>query len=219
VTVPHKTHALQWVGDGADSMTGWIGAVNTLVFRGEDVAGHNTDCYAAISSIAAALECSRSDLAGMSVDLLGTGGAAYAVAHGLYERGCQLTVYGRSREKTLLIANKCGARAAPWQDRVQRDGDVLINCTTVGMWPEVNASPIPADALYGCRLVFDLVYNPPTTRLLADAAVADARVLSGLDMFVRQAATQFELWTGTTPDTRTARNLIACELERRTKMP
>jgi shikimate kinase len=77
---------------------------------------------------------------------------------------------------------------------------VLINCTPIGMWPQVDESPMPAEALRGCRLVFDLIYNPLQTKLLREATVAGCAALNGLDMFIRQAATQFELWTGQTPD-------------------
>jgi shikimate 5-dehydrogenase len=81
------------------------------------------------------------------------------------------------------------------------------------MWPEVDNSPIPKDALTGYRLVFDLVYNPVQTRLLRDAAGSGCLTLSGLDMLVRQAAKQFELWTGLWPDLERARDLIAREIQ------
>jgi shikimate dehydrogenase len=84
------------------------------------------------------------------------------------------------------------------------------------MWPAVDASPMPADSLAGCRLVFDLVYNPTQTRLLKDAAATGSKTLSGLDMFVRQAAMQFTLWTGRSPDTQHAHDEIRRETERRT---
>ncbi len=204
VTIPHKKTALDWVGDGADSMARGIGALNTLVFGEAGVRGFNTDCYAAVSSLAGALGCSRSDLSGVTVDILGAGGAARAISYGLSEVGCRLTVYGRSAEKTRALAEARGAVAATWERRMERSGTVLINCTNVGMLPDVDATPLPAEALHGCRLVFDVVYNPMETRLLREASVAGVATLSGLDMFVRQAAMQFELWTGRSPDTRGA---------------
>ncbi len=217
VTVPHKTAALNWVGSGADSMADSIGALNTLVFREGRVNGYNTDCYAAVSSMTEALGCSRGDLAGLSIDVLGAGGAARAVLHGLHELGCKVTVYGRSQDKTLRLADEHCAIAAAWENRASRAGDVVINCTSVGMWPDVDDSPMPADALRGSRLVFDLIYNPLETRLLKDAAGAGATALSGLDMFVRQAAMQFALWTGSSPDTRQARDVIRREIEGRAR--
>lgn len=217
VTVPHKTAALRWAGNGADSMAESIGALNTLVFRNGRVIGCNTDCYAAISSMTEALGCSRGDLARLSIDVLGTGGAARAVLHGLHELGCQVTVYGRSQDKTLLLADEHCSVAAAWENRASRAGEVVINCTSVGMWPDVDDSPMPTSALCGSRLVFDLIYNPLETRLLKDAAGVGAIALSGLDMFVRQAAMQFALWTGTTPDTGHTHDVISREIERRAR--
>jgi 3-dehydroquinate dehydratase/shikimate dehydrogenase len=208
VTLPHKFAARQWVGDGADHQSQWIGAVNTLAFGGERPTGYNTDCYAAITSMCNALRCDRSDVAGLTVDLLGAGGAARAVVEGLREIGCRVTVYGRTQQRTKRFVEECGVTAAAWEDRIKRRGEVLINCTPLGLWPKVNDSPMPADALDGCRLVFDLIYRPLQTQLLYDAATAGCATLNGSDMFVRQAAMQFELWTGRTPDLQQARDLV-----------
>jgi 3-dehydroquinate dehydratase/shikimate dehydrogenase len=212
VTIPHKAAALKWVGKGADRLSTSIGAINTLTFRGDRIIGHNTDCGAAVDSLTDALGCTPSDLPGLPVDVLGTGGAARAVLAGLREHGCVSTVYGRSRDRTEEIAEAFAATPAVWEERAGRTGELLINCTSVGMWPEVDDSPMPDESLCGCRLVFDLVYNPLETRLLKDAAAAGAKTLNGLDMFIRQAAGQFELWTSQTPDTHLARELIAREI-------
>jgi len=207
VTLPHKFTARQWVGEGADHLSQWVGAVNTLAFGGGQPAGHNTDCYAAITSLCHALRCDRSDLVGLTVDLLGAGGASRAIVEGLRECGCRMTVYGRTPQRMKSFVEECGVTAAAWEDRATRRGEVLINCTPVGMWPKVNESPMPADALGGCRLVFDMIYRPFQTQLLHDAATAGCVALNGLDMFVRQAAMQFEIWTGRAPDLQQARDL------------
>ena len=214
VTIPHKGAARQWLGDGADSISRRIGALNTLAFQGERPTGYNTDCYAAISSLTDAWGCERSDLAGLSVDVLGTGGAARAILEGLRDFGCRGTIFGRSPQRTRQLAGECGAVAAAWEDRGDRRGEVLINCTPVGMWPSEAQSPMPAESLHGCRLVFDLIYRPLQTRLLRDASAAGCMTLNGLDMFVRQAAMQFELWTARPPDLRQARELVAREIQR-----
>ncbi|MGB2985034.1 MAG: type I 3-dehydroquinate dehydratase, partial [Phycisphaerae bacterium] len=212
VTIPHKTSALRWAGDGADWMARRLGASNTLSFHDRGVKAYNTDCHAAVSSVADALGCSRVNLAGLSVDVLGAGGAARAALYGLPMFGCKVTVYGRSPQKTRRLADEYDAQAAVWDERVHRGGEVLINCTSVGMWPEVDASPMPANSLSGCRLVFDLIYNPLETQLLRDAAEAGCATLNGLDMFVRQAAMQFALWTGRSPDTQHARDMLRREI-------
>ncbi|MCH8251925.1 MAG: type I 3-dehydroquinate dehydratase [Planctomycetes bacterium] len=200
VTIPHKTGVLRWLGDRVDRTAQGVGAVNTVVFAKDGPTGFNTDCHAAAASIGAALGCRPDELADVSIDLLGTGGAARAILSGLCGLGCPVTLYGRSAERTKSLAEEFGCRAAAWDDRGNRSGDVLVNCTSVGMWPHVDASPMPSGSLDGLRLVFDTVYNPLETKLLVDAKAAGAATQSGLDMFIRQAAAQFELWTGQAPD-------------------
>ncbi len=217
ITIPHKEHALEWVGDGVDALAQSVGAVNTLLLRDGEVLGYNTDCHAAIDSLSHALGVGRTGLSGAVVDVLGTGGSARAVLAGLREIGCEVTVFGRSAERTKRIAETFSARPAVWKDRIERGGDVLINCTNVGMWPHVGDSPMSCDALHGCRLVFDLIYNPLETKLLKDARTLGVATLNGLDMFIRQAAAQFELWTSKTPDIERGRALVTEEIGRRNR--
>jgi shikimate dehydrogenase len=213
VTAPHKTAARRWVGTGAGATAVRTGAVNTLVFTaGKKATGYNTDSDAALDSITSALGGARKDLAGLSADVLGAGGAARAVIAALQACGCRVTVFGRSPERTSRLAKQFDAEARPWDQRVKRRGEMLVNCTTVGMWPAIDESPMPADALAGCKLVFDVVYNPLETRLLRDATSAGAPTLRGLDMFIRQAAKQLEYWTGVRPDIESARQLVTQEI-------
>ncbi len=212
VTTPHKQSALDWLGGGADSMSRCIGAANTLAFSSDGTQGYNTDAYASVSSLVAALDCSRANLSRLPIDILGVGGAARAVAHGLHEYGCRLTFYGRSPEKTNGLAEDHHGVARSWDERSHRSGEVVINCTSVGMWPDVAASPLPASCFNGCTLAYDLIYNPLATRFLAEAKAAGCKTLNGLDMFVRQAAMQFELWTGQRPDTESACALLEREV-------
>lgn len=210
VTLPHKQAALRWIGGGAESMARGIGAVNTLVFRDTGIGAYNTDCYAAVASLANALGCDRTDLKRFRFDVLGTGGAARGVIYGLRELGCAITVYARRSESSDI-----GISVIPWHEMQHRSGDVLVNGTPIGMWPGVAASPVPAAALDGCRHVFDMVYNPRETQLMRDARGRGVATLGGLDMFVRQAAMQFELWTGRSPNSESATKLLEAELERR----
>lgn len=214
VTIPHKSHVLACQGIVADRHSQAIGAANTLSLRDGAFAAHNTDCYAAIESVADALGCESRQLRDVSFDVLGSGGAASAILAGLHDYGCDVNLYGRSRRKTELLATTFACTPRDWADRVHRSGDVLVNCTPVGMWPAVDDSPMPASALGGLRLVFDMIYNPAETRLLADAKECGANVLNGMDMFIRQAAAQFELWTGKKPDMRAGHELILGELHR-----
>lgn len=208
VTIPHKGAALTWACGGADSLSKSIGSVNTLAFLDGAVKGHNTDCYAAIGSLASALGGAATGLTGTSVDVLGAGGAARALLHGLNEHGCKVTLYGRDREKVAALAGEFSCASATWEDRLNRKGEVLINTTPIGMWPAVDESPMPADALAECGLVFDLIYRPMQTKLLREAAPVGCETLNGLDMFLRQAVTQFELWFQRTPDVEGGRALL-----------
>lgn len=212
VTIPHKVEAMKWAGDAADPMSRGIGAANTLVLGDAGRAAYNTDCYAAVDSLAAALGRRRNELAGLAVDVLGTGGAARAVCYGLAEMGCRVTAFARTPRETDDFEH-WGVAVRAWPDRVQSTGEIVVNCTPVGMWPNIAESPMPVDALRGRKLVFDLIYRPLETRLLKDAIVAGCRTLGGLDMFVRQAATQFALWTGQTSDMEGAFRMLEMWLE------
>lgn len=219
VTVPHKTAALRWLADRADDEAKRIGAANTLVFDEDGVQGFNTDVSAGVSSLVEALGCTTSDLTGLPVAILGAGGVARAMVGGLAELGCQTTIHARSIQQAQKLAVEFSAEAAPWEDRVNRatqSTEVLINCTPLGMWPSIDETPMPATALEGYRLVFDLIYHPIETKLLRDARKAGSIALGGLDMFVRQAAKQFELWTKQTPDCTRAMQRIGAELQHRT---
>jgi 3-dehydroquinate dehydratase/shikimate dehydrogenase len=215
VTIPHKTSALQWVGDCADPIAKSIGAVNTLSFRDGEVTAHNTDRDAAVSAMIDGLGVTKGECSHMTIDVLGAGGVARAVMHGIHELGCKMTVYGRTIERTQSLAKLFDARARSWDRRVDRSGDVVINCTNLGMWPAVDDTPLPAESLRGCQLVYDMVYNPIETQLLCDAKRAGLCTISGLEMFLRQAAMQFQLWTGQSPDMNNAKSIIESELARR----
>jgi 3-dehydroquinate dehydratase/shikimate dehydrogenase len=208
VTIPHKASVLHWAGNDAEWLARRLGAVNTLVFSGSSRCAYNTDCYAAVDSLCAALGRTRPQLHGLTADVLGSGGAARALVYALPMFGCRVTAFGRSFDRTRRMAAGLQAQAAPWDDRAAGRGEVLINATRVGMWPDVDESPMPPDGVRHRRLVFDVIYNPPQTKLLREAAAAGVATLNGLDMFIRQAAMQFELWTRCRPDSESARALV-----------
>ena len=208
VTLPHKRTALACLAERADRLAQTLGAVNTLVLRDGQASGHNTDCHAALDSLAAALGIDKGLLADVRCDVLGTGGASRAVVTGLRQYGSEVTIFGRTPAQAEQMASSLGASARPWDDRLHRTGDVLINCTNVGLWPDRSDSPMPREALRGCRLVFDLIYNPLQTHLLFLARQEGIATLNGLDMFIRQAAAQFELWTRQRPDLESGREVV-----------
>jgi 3-dehydroquinate dehydratase/shikimate dehydrogenase len=214
VTAPHKSRVLVYLGDRVDDLARRIGAVNTLVVSNGQYRGHNTDYSGALDALTAGLGCTRSDLRGMAVDLLGAGGAARAVVAGLRECGADVTISNIIPEDADRLADEFRCGVTPWDHRTRGTGSVLVNCTSVGMLPDVDASPMPADALGRYEAVFDAVYNPIETQLLRDAAAAGCRTIRGVEMFIYQAAEQFRLWTGLEPDVGLMRNLVVGELTR-----
>lgn len=200
VTIPHKSDIVRWAGDGADWLSRSLEAANTVVLGADKARVYNADSHAAVDSLVDALGGAPTDLFRMPVDVLGTGGAARAVIAGLRYYGADVTAYGRSPDRLRSLADRFDCAMKPWDQRHHRTGEVLINCTSIGMWPDDDFSPMAPDALTGCRVVFDVVYNPLETRLLGDAAAIGATTLNGLDMFIRQAAVQFTLWTSMEPD-------------------
>jgi shikimate 5-dehydrogenase len=133
----------------------------------------------------------------MRAAILGAGGSARAVAIAMAMGGADVSVHARSRARAEDVAVLASGRVGPWPPE-PGSWDVLINCTPIGMRPRLDETPVPLAALTG-RLVYDLVYNPPATRLLREAATAGIPTIGGLDMLVAQAQEQFRWWTGTQP--------------------
>jgi len=198
VTIPHKEAVLSHARP-ADDLVEPIGAANTLSFTAEGIRSINTDAVAAVQSIESVGEDGD---AGGSRDairtalVLGAGGAARAVAFGLRSRGIEVTVAGRTSERSRAIATAVGCKAVEWSARHRLPYDCIVNATPVGMHPEVNESPFDAESLRPYMVVFDTVYNPENTLLVKQAREAGCRVVTGVEMFVRQAAAQFRFWHG-----------------------
>jgi len=150
------------------------------------------------------------NLAGQRVVLLGTGGAARAIACALMAESClaKLTLLGIDERERTTLAKSLGLQAGSTVEdfhlddsslrNVLPDARVLIHCTPVGMSPKVDASCVPASLLHPDLTVMDIVYNPLETKLLKDAKHAGCQTIPGLEMFLNQAVTQFELWTNQT---------------------
>jgi shikimate dehydrogenase len=189
VSLPHKQAALALVDDVDDTARA-IGAINTITRRGDRLVGSNTDWIGALRAIERA-----SPVAGKRAVVLGAGGSARAVVFGLLRSGAQVSVLNRSPERGAALASELGARFAGDLARLRElDYDLLVNATSVGLRSE--ASPVEADALRRGSVVLDAVYDPPRTRLLADAEARGAVPIGGKWMLVYQAAAQLEHWTG-----------------------
>jgi shikimate dehydrogenase len=202
VTIPHKVTAVPFL-DHVELTAQRIGAINTIVAEEGKLTGYNTDATGALK----ALRERGVELKGRRVVLVGSGGAARAIAFALaVEAGVQeLTLLGiDASERTVLAQDIRSQSASTVEDchleestlrRVVPDAQVLIHCTPVGMSPNADTTCIPAALLHADLSVMDIVYNPLETRLLKDAKRAGCRTIPGLEMFLHQAVTQFEYWT------------------------
>jgi 3-dehydroquinate dehydratase/shikimate dehydrogenase len=211
VTIPHKEAAMD-AARARDVAVSWVGAANTLVRREDGFVAYNTDFQAALESLVANLapapDGSPGTLHSRSVLLLGAGGVARAVAHALHRAGALLTIANRTPERALKLKEEVGCRVCDWEARNSITCDVLINCTSVGMQPNVDDIPVHPGVLKPGMTVFDTVYMPETTMLVKEARTRSCQVLTGVDMFVRQAALQFRLFTGKEPPIELMRSVI-----------
>ena len=199
VTVPHKETVLALL-DGVEEMARAIGAANTLVLRDGGWLGTNTDAAGFLS----ALRRAGFEPAGRRGLILGAGGAARAVVYALGQAGCTAVVYNRTAERArhlvqeLALLGTAKTTVVGSLAGLDLDGlDLLVNATPLGQWPQAESSAWPeALPLPAHWTVFDLVYNPVETRLLARASAAGAVAVEGLEMLVQQGALSFKLWTG-----------------------
>lgn len=203
VTIPHKIAALQFL-DAVDETARQIGAINTIVSDKGKLTGYNTDATGALC----ALREGGVELKGQRVTLIGSGGAARAIACALIAESSltKLTVLGiDDRERTSLGQDLRSQTASTTVEdfhldesslrRVLPDTSVLIHSTPIGMSPNTDGSCVSASLLHSDLTVMDIVYNPLETKLLKDAKQAGCKTIPGLEMFLHQAVAQFELWT------------------------
>ena len=191
VTAPFKEEMMSRV-DRMDAVARRVGAVNTVRFDSDGWCGINTDVPAFLEPLDG-----RMALGGTRATVLGSGGAARAVALALVEKGVAVTVCARNVERAAAVARTFGA-ASESMPPTPGSWDLLVNTTPLGTFPDVDVTPIPG-ATFDGNLVYDLVYNPRTTLLMAEAAASGCDTIGGLDMLVAQAERQFEWWTGRLP--------------------
>lgn len=190
VTMPLKQEVLPHLAN-MDPLTARIGACNTLRTGADGkLYGFNTD----VAGVVRPLE-KRLRLRGARIAVLGAGGAARAAVFGLVEQGAEVFIVNRTHETAVALARQAKAKSLKHEVFAKQHFDVLINSTPCGMKGVKQAMPI-AEKELNAGLVFDMVYNPLETPLLALARSRGIPVVSGLEMFVQQGARQFEIWTG-----------------------
>jgi 3-dehydroquinate dehydratase/shikimate dehydrogenase len=190
ITAPFKVDLMAHL-DEVDDLARRVGAINTIIVRGGKWLGANTDVHGFLTPLSG-----RIRVRGVRASVLGSGGAARGVAIALADQGATVTVCARRPEAAHAIADLVSGHVGMFPPRAG-SWDVLVNATTVGTG-STTESPIPGAALDG-EIVFDLVYVPAETRLLADARAAGCLTIGGMEMLVAQAEKQFELWTGYKP--------------------
>ncbi|HND56803.1 MAG TPA: shikimate dehydrogenase, partial [Pirellulaceae bacterium] len=197
VTIPHKEQVMRYLTQSDEPST-VIGAVNTIDFSTATASGSNTDYYAAMQSVLRAM--GRSDLerplTGVKALVLGSGGVARAIVHGLKNYGAEVTITGRTPINVDDLAHRFHCTTVPWDERHGAKCDLLVNCTPVGMHPNVDETPYDERGMRGSMVVFDTIYNPEQTLLIKKARNAGCTTITGVDMFVTQAALQFKKFTG-----------------------
>lgn len=201
VAIPHKVPIIPLL-DGLDAAAEMIGAVNTVVNDNGNLRGYNTDGEGFLKS----LRARGVEPEGSNIVVVGAGGASRAITYVLARQGARLALLNRSLpaaeeiaeliEETLHREVKVRALHDDWLGEALEDADILVNTTSLGMSPAVDASPVPAGLLRENLIVGDIVYNPTVTKLLADARAAGAQTIGGVDMLAWQGALAFELWTG-----------------------
>ncbi len=203
VTIPHKVAVLEYL-DEIEETADRIGSVNTVLHRDGRLIGYNSDGMGAVR----ALREANVPLTDEKVTILGSGGAARAIAFTLGKEIPlkEMILLGVEVEECRRLAEElAGALPFPvrWESmnpqtlrRHVPDSAGVIHCTPVGMSPHTGQSVLDRDLLRAGQFVFDIVYNPLKTRLLQEAESSGCRIVPGVEMFIHQAVSQFEIWTG-----------------------
>lgn len=206
VTIPYKEAVIARL-DEVDDFAARIGAVNTIVNRGDKLEGFNTD---SLGFLRAMEEDASYDPDGKRAAIIGAGGAARGIAAALISAGVSsIVLFNRNVERGEALARTLREAGFVVEIKVESldrralelnlaEVDLVVNTTPIGMknGPQPDGSPVPADLLPAGALVYDLVYNPAVTKLLSAAEAKGLQTLGGLPMLVYQGAAAFEMWTG-----------------------
>ena len=202
VTIPHKASVIPML-DHVDDLARHIGAVNTIVNDQDRLVGYNTDALGALEAIK-----EKTEVFGKTSLILGAGGAARAIGYILKEHGANLTIANRTRVRGEELADFLECPFIPLENAMDLQVDLLIQTTSVGMYPHIKESIVSSEALKPGEVVMDIVYNPIETKLLNIAKDRGCVTINGLGMFVRQGAEQFRLWTGLEAPMETMRSAV-----------
>lgn len=211
VTIPHKIRIMSLL-DEVDELAWEIGAVNTVKIENGEAIGYNTDGIGAVKAIG--------DVKDERILILGAGGAARAIAFSLSSLVKKITIANRTfkkgKELAMVLREKVESKAIELRkDVLTREisySDILINATSVGMYPRSDETLVTSEMMHEGLIVKDIVYNPIETRLLSEARKANAKTISGLEMFVNQGAEAFKIFLGVDPPIEVMKEAVEKEL-------
>ena len=201
ITIPHKVSIIP-ILDEVEEFARKIGSVNVVVNNNGRLTGYNTDAPGFLR----ALQSHGIEPKEKRVVVLGAGGAARSICFALANGGASLTVLNRTKDTldrfAVGISEITGHPIQALEltrenlTEAMNNCDILVNATSVGMYPDIEATLVDRTMIKSHQTVVDIVYNPLKTRLLTEAEKAGARTIGGLDMLVWQGALTFEIWTG-----------------------
>ncbi len=195
ITIPFKREIIKYL-DKIDPTAKKIGAVNTVIKKNKRLIGYNTDLTGAVKAIE-----SKTSIKNKKVLMIGAGGVARAIGYGIIQKKGKLTILNRTASKARKLAKELKCKAGSITKlKNQKNTDIIINATSIGMFPKINKTPIKKQILKNITskktVVFDSVYNPKNTKLLKEAKQLRCSIVGGYDMFINQAKEQFKLFTG-----------------------
>ncbi len=216
LTIPHKVEALKYLDHVAEDAA-IMGAVNTVYVKDGKLYGENTDGKGFIKSLVNA----DVGIQGKKITMLGAGGAARAIAVELANAGAgELVIINRSVERGEelkdLLEQKTEMKVSyrKWDHTmsVDPDTDILVNTTSIGLYPDVDAKPdIDFNTIRDNMVVCDVIPNHPRTQLLKEAEKRNAKTIDGLGMLINQAVESIRMWTGKVADAEKMKNALAKE--------
>ncbi len=216
VTIPHKVDVMNYI-DRIDDSAARIGAVNTIVNENGILTGYNTDGMGYVRSLK---DETHVDLRGKSIMVLGAGGAARGIIYALaQEEPKSIVIANRTKDKAIQMAEEWKSLvniSAITMDQVEGilpDMDVVINTTSIGMYPNTSQTVIDPELIPPGIIVSDLIYNPLTTELLKKSKERGCIIHGGLGMFVNQGAYALEYWTGMPAPIETMRTAVLKSLQ------
>lgn len=191
VTIPYKKDIIQYI-DVLSEEAKKIGAVNTIYLKDNKLYGYNTDYF----GFGYMLDVSSIEIQNKNIVILGNGGAARAVLHYLLDNGAN-KVYIVSRKSNIEKFEYKNVKVISYEDLKSLKGDILINSTPVGMYPNIENSPVSKDIIENFSALVDLIYNPMETKFLSLGKELNKKVVGGLYMLVGQAVKSQEIWQET----------------------